>query len=165
MPEDTIHRVDLQAGPQPGAPLTADATVGEVQGVRRQTSVFVYEWPVRLWHWINAGLIMTLIGTGWLIASPLPTMNFAEATFQFVMGYIRFIHFAAGQLLTVAFAGRIYWAIVGNSHAKQLFYVPVWRKTWWREMLHEVRWYAFLEKTPKKYVATTRWHRWPCSSS
>ncbi|KAA8616237.1 Ni/Fe-hydrogenase, b-type cytochrome subunit [Salipiger aestuarii] len=132
--------------------LADDATAEDIDSIRTRTSVFVYEWPVRLWHWVNAALITLLIGTGWFIASPLPSMDFAEATFQFVMGYNRFIHFACGQLLTVASAARIYWAFVGNHHARQLFYVPVWRKTWWHEMFHELKWYAFIAKTPKKYV-------------
>ncbi|APX23019.1 MAG: Ni/Fe-hydrogenase, b-type cytochrome subunit [Rhodobacteraceae bacterium] len=152
MRDQTIHTPTPGVEPLPSARLTGDATAEDIESIRRRTSVFVYEWPVRLWHWVNAALIMTLIGTGWLIASPLPTMNFAEATFQFVMGYNRFIHFAAGQLLTVAFAARIYWAFVGNHHAKQLFYVPVWKKAWWKEVFHELRWYAFLEDVPKKYV-------------
>ena len=68
------------------------------------------------------------------------------------MGYIRFAHFAAGYVVTIAFIGRIYWAIVGNSHARELFYPKVFRKAWWKEVWHEIRWYSFMEKTPKKYV-------------
>ena len=116
MEQRTIHSHNREAEPLSTSRLTGDATAADIESVRRRTSVFVYEWPVRLWHWVNAALIMTLIVTGWFIASPLPTMNFAEATHQFVMGYNRFIHFACGQLLTVAFAGRVYWALVGNPH-------------------------------------------------
>ena len=38
---------------------------------------------------------------GYLIGRPLPTMQIAEATHQFVFGYIRFAHFAAGHPLSV----------------------------------------------------------------
>ncbi|MBT9384209.1 Ni/Fe-hydrogenase, b-type cytochrome subunit [Pseudooceanicola sp. CBS1P-1] len=119
---------------------------------RPGASVFVYEWPVRLWHWANALFILVLIVSGWFIARPLPTMQIGEATHQFVMGYIRFAHFAAGQLLTVGFLGRIYWAFVGNHHARQAFYLPLWQKSWWRDVLHEARWYAFLESRPGIHV-------------
>ena len=68
------------------------------------------------------------------------------------MGYIRFAHFAAGQVMAAAFVGRIYWAFVGNAHAKQLFYVPFWRKSFWQGWWLEIRWYLFLEKYPKQYV-------------
>ena len=152
MPEDTIHRPNMDVNPLPTAQLTGDATAEDIDSIRRRTSVFVYEWPVRLWHWGNALCIVLLCITGWFIASPLPTMTFAEATHQFVMGYIRFAHFAAGQLMTVGFFARIYVAITGNHHAKQLFYVPFWNKHWWAEIMFEIRWYLFMEKEPKKYV-------------
>lgn len=120
--------------------------------ITHQTSVYVYEAPVRLWHWLNAACILTLCVTGYLIGSPLPSMQVGEPVSQFVMGYIRFTHFAAGQILVVIFLGRIYWAFVGNHHARQLFYVPFWRKGYWSEVLFEIRWYLFLAKEPKKYV-------------
>lgn len=118
----------------------------------RQTSVYVYEAPVRIWHWVNAFSIVVLCITGYFIGSPLPSMQIGEAYEQFVFGYIRFAHFAAGMVLTVGFLGRIYWAFFGNHHARQLFYFPLWRGAYWREVWHEIRWYLFLEKEPKKYV-------------
>lgn len=150
---DTIHTPNRD-GPEPlrAARLTGDATAADIDSVRRRTSVYVYEVPVRIWHWVNALAIVILIVTGWFIASPLPSMQIAEATHQFVMGYIRFAHFAAAQVLTVGFFGRIYWAIVGNHHARQMFYVPVLNAHWWKEVIFELRWYLFLEKEPKKYV-------------
>ncbi len=124
----------------------------ELRDATRQTSVYVYQTPVRIWHWINALAIFVLCITGYFIGSPPPSMQIAEATHQFVFGYIRFAHFAAGMILTVFFIGRIYWAIVGNDHSKQLFYVPFWSKAYWKEVFFEIKWYAFLEKEPKKYV-------------
>ncbi|MBY5973575.1 Ni/Fe-hydrogenase, b-type cytochrome subunit [Ferrimonas balearica] len=131
---------------------TADAGHTGQHHVTRQTSIYVYEWPVRLWHWINAAAILVLIVTGWFIGSPPPSMQIGEATHQFVFGYIRFAHFAAGMIMTVGFFGRIYWAFVGNHHARQMFYLPLARKSWWQEIWHEMKWYAFIEKTPKKYI-------------
>lgn len=150
---DTIH-IPAPDAPPPleSARLAGDATAEDIESIRRRTSVYVYEAPVRLWHWINAACILVLIVTGYFIGAPPPTMMIGEATEQFVFGYIRFAHFAAGMVLTVAFAGRIYWALVGNHHAKQLFYVPVWKARWWTEMFFELRWYLFLEREPKKYV-------------
>lgn len=130
----------------------AHADAEDLATVSRQTSVYVYEVPVRLWHWINAFAIMTLCVTGYFIGSPPPSMQIAEAAHQFVFGYIRFAHFAAGMILTVGFLGRIYWAIFGNHHARQLFYFPFWSKSYWVEVLHEVKWYLFLSREPKKYV-------------
>ncbi|WP_028714009.1 Ni/Fe-hydrogenase, b-type cytochrome subunit [Paracoccus sp. J55] len=126
--------------------------LGAPHQVTRQTSVYVYEAPVRIWHWINAACIMVLCVTGWLIGSPPPSMQIAEAYDQFVFGYIRFAHFAAAMILTVGFFGRLYWALIGNHHAKQLFYVPIFSRRFWAELLFELRWYFFLEKEPEKYV-------------
>lgn len=113
--------------------------------------VYVYEAPVRLWHWTNAFAILVLGVTGYLIGAATSTMP-GEASDNFLFGYIRFAHFAAGYVLAVGFLLRIYWAFVGNPHAKQIFFVPVWRKSWWEEVWHEVLWYAFIAKRPKKYV-------------
>jgi Ni/Fe-hydrogenase 1 B-type cytochrome subunit len=135
-----------------GALPGADAAPEDLRTATRQTSVYVYEAPVRLWHWINAFAIFTLCVTGYFIGSPPPSMQIAEATHQFVFGYIRFAHFAAGLILTVGFLGRIYWAIFGNHHARQLFLLPILNGRWWKEVWFEIKWYLFLERAPKKYV-------------
>ncbi len=113
--------------------------------------IYVYEAPVRIWHWFNAACILLLCITGYLIGKPLPSVS-GEASAHFAFGYIRMIHFGAGQILAVVLLFRIGWAVIGNHHAHQLFLPPLWSGRWWREVMHEVRWYAFLEKTPKKYV-------------
>lgn len=130
----------------------AHADPEDAATVSRQTSVYVYEAPVRIWHWINALAIVVLCLTGYFIGSPPPSMQVAEATHQFVFGYIRFAHFAAGLVLTVGFLGRMYWAIFGNHHARQLFYLPILNADWWKEVFFEIKWYLFLEREPKKYV-------------
>ncbi|MHB1188956.1 Ni/Fe-hydrogenase, b-type cytochrome subunit [Thiobacillus sp.] len=127
-----------------------DMQEAEAHG-RAVKAVYVYEAPVRLWHWINALAITLLAITGWFIASPLPSQP-GEASANFLMGYIRFAHFSAGYVLLIGFLGRIYWAFVGNHHARQLFVLPIFNASWWREVLFELRWYLFLEKRPKKYV-------------
>jgi len=129
-----------------------DVAPEDLATVSRQTSVYVYEAPVRIWHWINAAAIVVLCITGYFIGSPPPSMQIAEAYAQFVFGYMRFFHFAAGMVLTFGFLGRIYWAFVGNHHAKQLFFVPVWKAEFWAEVLGEVKWYLFIAREPKKYV-------------
>lgn len=118
---------------------------------RKVTSVYVYEAPVRMWHWITVLCIITLAVTGYLIGKPLPSVP-GEATFLYVMGYIRFAHFAAGYILGVGLLGRLYWAIVGNDYAREIILVPVWTRQWWHEFLFELRWYLFLERYPKKYI-------------
>jgi Ni/Fe-hydrogenase 1 B-type cytochrome subunit len=129
-----------------------DLQPDDLKTARRVTSVYVYETPVRLWHWFNALLIVLLCVTGYFIGKPPPTMGVAEASDQFTFGYIRFVHFTAGQLLAVAFVMRFVWAFKGNHHARQLFMLPLWDKEFRRELMWHMRWYMFLEKDPRKYI-------------
>jgi len=114
-------------------------------------SIYVYEAPVRLWHWINAAAVGVLAVTGYLIGKPLPTVQ-GEAADNFLFGYLRFAHFTAAYLFAIGLIARVYWACVGNHHARQIFILPLGNKAWWSELLFEVRWYLFLEKQPKQYV-------------
>ena len=118
---------------------------------RSEPAVYVYEAPVRLWHWINALCVIVLCVTGYFIGSPLPTMP-GEASDHFLMGYIRFAHFSAGYVLAIGFLYRIFWAFMGNHHARQLFILPITNRHWWKGVLHEAKWYAFLTKEPHKYI-------------
>lgn len=147
-----VAKAPSAAPPHAGLLAGTHADAEDAATVSRQTSVYVYEAPVRLWHWTNALCILVLGVTGYLIGTPLPSMQMGEPVSQFVMGYIRFAHFAAGMILAVAWLGRIYWAIVGNSHARQLFYVPFWSGRYWREVGDEIAWYLFLRRRPRKYV-------------
>jgi len=124
---------------------------GAVANARAIKSVYVYEAPVRMWHWVNALAITVLAISGYFIGSPLPTVT-GEASSHFVMGYIRFAHFAAGYVLAVGLLGRIYWAFVGNHHARELFMLPITQAAYWREVFIMLKWYAFLIPQPSRYV-------------
>lgn len=113
--------------------------------------VYVYEMPVRIWHWVNALSIAVLAVTGYFIASP-PASVAGEASDNFLMGCIRFAHFAAGYIFAVGFMARLYWALVGNRWARQIFTLPLLDAKWWSDMLHELRWFLFLTKQPRKFI-------------
>jgi Ni/Fe-hydrogenase 1 B-type cytochrome subunit len=53
--------------------------------------VYIYEAPVRLWHWVTMLAIFVLAATGYLIGSPLPAIG-GEAYDHFMFGWIRMIH-------------------------------------------------------------------------
>lgn len=116
-----------------------------------ERAVYVYEAPLRLWHWTNALCIVVLSVTGYLIGSPLPALNGA-ASDHYLMGYIRCTHFAAGYILAVGFVFRLYWALVGNDHARQLVCPPFYKAEFWTGVIHEIKWYAFIAKEPRKYI-------------
>lgn len=109
-------------------------------------AVFVYEWPVRLWHWLTAIGLVVLAVTGFYIGRPfMPSMP-GEATDQFFMGYMRFAHFAAGYVVAVLFLGRLYWAIVGNEYARELFFPPIFSAATWADAGRRLKYYFFLAK-------------------
>jgi Ni/Fe-hydrogenase 1 B-type cytochrome subunit len=133
--------------------IAAETGIDEsaVRHGRSVKTVYVYEAPVRLWHWINALSIMTLAVTGYLIASPLPSVP-GEASAHFLMGYIRFAHFTAAYVMTIGMAVRLYWAFVGNSHAREMMTLPIFSAAYWKEVAVMLQWYAFLRKQPNRYV-------------
>jgi Ni/Fe-hydrogenase 1 B-type cytochrome subunit len=111
----------------------------------RRRAVYVFEAPVRIWHWVHALSIVALAGTGYLIANPLPSIS-GEASQHFLMGNLRMIHFIAGYVFAIGFAVRIYWGFVGNKYSRELFILPIWRGEWWRELLAEIKFYLFLSR-------------------
>lgn len=121
------------------------------RSARMVKAVYVYEAPLRLWHWVNALAIVVLAVTGYFIGKPLPTVS-GDTSAQYLMGWIRFLHFSAAYVFAIGFLGRIYWAFVGNHHARQIFVLPIFNTKWWSEVFYELRWYLFLVKEPKKYV-------------
>jgi Ni/Fe-hydrogenase 1 B-type cytochrome subunit len=116
-----------------------------------QSPVYVYEKPVRLWHWINALALVVLAISGYLIGSP-PVVTEGEASDSFLFGYIRFAHFAAGYVLAIGLLGRVYWAIVGNTYARQLFLPEIHSLRWWQGIGYEILWYLFLVPEARKHV-------------
>ena len=126
-------------------PQPVDCEGGKLQ------PIYVFEAPVRIWHWLHTFSFLVLAVTGYLIAHPLPS-PMGEASAHFQMGDIRFIHFVAAYVFAVGFAVRIYWAFVGNSHSREAFLPTVWRPEWWRWMWQQARYYATFG-TKEKEVA------------
>jgi len=123
----------------------------QLQEARSIKSIYVYEIPVRLWHWTNALSVMVLAVTGYLIGSPLHSAG-GEASEHFIMGYIRFAHFSAGYVLAIGLLGRAYWGLVGNPYAKELFWVPLFQMAYWKDVGAMLRWYAFVSPRPAWYI-------------
>lgn len=90
--------------------------------------LYVWEKPVRVFHWINALSITILVATGFIIANP-PAINLSrEATFAFWFGIIRAIHFITAYFLIGNYLFRIYWAFVGNKFANWRNFFPYTKK-------------------------------------
>jgi Ni/Fe-hydrogenase 1 B-type cytochrome subunit len=90
--------------------------------------VYVWELPLRLFHWANAILIFALCATGFLIGDPPAFMSQKEASFQYTFGIIRYIHFLTAYLFMLNFLFRIYWGFVGNKYSSWRAFLPLTRK-------------------------------------
>ena len=104
----------------------------------------VWQWPVRLAHWVNAAAFFTLFFTGLYIASPQLAPN-GEAFRNLVMGRVRQIHFVAGYCLLFGFLLRVYWFYVGNNYSRSGFPF-VWRPAWWADLRAQAIQYLRLER-------------------
>jgi Ni/Fe-hydrogenase 1 B-type cytochrome subunit len=113
--------------------------------------VYVYEAPVRLWHWLTVLCIMVLATTGYLIGAPPPAIG-GEAVNSFLFGWIRTIHFSTAMILIAAFVFRVYWIWGGNHHARAIFLPPLWSGAWWRGLFGDIRAYLFLNTTEERWV-------------
>ncbi|WP_297368237.1 Ni/Fe-hydrogenase, b-type cytochrome subunit [Acidocella sp.] len=108
--------------------------------------VYVYELPVRIWHWVNLFAFALLVVTGLLIASPIWPQLDGEPYHLYVMGWVREIHFVSAYIFTIGFAVRIYWMFVGNEHAREIFLPAVWSCAWWKNMWATIRWYLLIDR-------------------
>ncbi len=73
---------------------------------------YVWEIPVRVTHWVNMLAIVILAVTGIYIGSP---RTLALSPSQFVMGWIRFVHFVAAYAFAISVLARIYWSLVTRN--------------------------------------------------
>lgn len=117
-------------------------------------AIYVWEAPVRLWHWVMMLAMIVLIATGYLIGVPPPSVG-GEAYDQFWFGYIRFLHFSAGYVFAIMFLLRVYWAIVGNKYAREIFTAPFdLRKAVFRRGLYnDLLFYLFIRRDGGSYPA------------
>lgn len=104
-----------------------------MSGNKTKIAVYVWEWPVRWFHWVNALAITILVITGLYIGSPF-TVNVDPSVH--VMGWVRTIHFITAYVFSVNLLFRLYWMYKGNKYAKSN---PLTRSFWqgvWKTIKH-----------------------------
>lgn len=131
--------------------MTIDPITYEVKGTSPLEPLYVWETPVRIWHWATVLCMLALIPTGWLIGEP-PPANFADTTVTHVFSHFRGIHFVAGMLFAVLFVARFGWCFVGNRYSCMIFAPPVWNARWWRGVWEQIRHYLFLRPHAPEYA-------------
>jgi Ni/Fe-hydrogenase 1 B-type cytochrome subunit len=101
---------------------------------------YVWQWPVRITHWVNVLGIVVLSVTGFYIGHPFYT---ATDTAQYIMGWNRFIHFVFAYLFAVSVVARLTWAFFGNHHCSWAAFLP-WLTRKGRENAWQMfRYYTF----------------------
>lgn len=123
--------------------------------------IYVWEAPVRIWHWLMALCMAVMIVTGFLIGAPL-VANLGDTWVTYDFGYIRLAHFIAGMIFTVLFIYRIFWAVVGNRYARMIFIPPLWSLKWWKGVLAQVLYYLFLKRVRRSMPVIIRLRNWRC---
>ena len=107
----------------------------EQQLIRR---IYVWQLPVRFYHWINALAVVTLAVTGFIIGRPVALANAAEASYSYWFGTVRFIHFVAAFTFFFNFLFRLYWGFVGNAFSRWQNFILL-RKKQWKEVANVLR--------------------------
>jgi Ni/Fe-hydrogenase 1 B-type cytochrome subunit len=118
----------------------------------RVPPTYVWELPVRIWHWLMALCMVVLVITGYLIGTPVPSMG-GEASEHFFFGYIRYLHFAAAYLFALTFVWRVTGDFRGNRYSREIFLVPLkmFDGEWWRGLIEQVKYYLFLTPHARTY--------------
>lgn len=90
--------------------------------------VYIWELPVRVFHWITVAATLILIITGFIIANPPALIVTAEATELFNFGLIRAIHMITAYVLVANLIFRVYWTFAGNEFAHWRNFIPLSKK-------------------------------------
>lgn len=110
--------------------------------------IYVWELPVRIFHWLNAGAIFMLIVTGIYIGNPFLSSIVHEDAEGFLMGWVRYIHFFSAFLFTFNLIVRLYWMFTGNKYATS----NLLRKSFWKDTWETVKFYLFLKNKKPHFV-------------
>jgi len=104
---------------------------------------YVWQWPLRICHWVNALCVVVLSVTGYYIGDP-----FAMATTgtPYIMGSVRFVHFLFGYVLLISLLVRILWMFIGNRYASWRAFLPWMTAEGRRGFFKMLRYYSFTGK-------------------
>nr|WP_324603117.1 cytochrome b/b6 domain-containing protein [Thiocapsa marina] len=94
------------------------------------TSLYLYPAWLRLWHWINALLFLTLVASG-------VSMHYAGADWLMPFAAARVVHNTAGILLTVAWIGFV----VANARSANARHYRVRFRTLIGDLIAQTRYY------------------------
>jgi len=111
--------------------------------------VYLWQWPIRAMHWAAALSILVLVVTGFYIGQPY-FMTGGEASAHYLMGWVRFLHFAAAGVFVATAIIRVYWLFAGNKFERWRALFPI-KRTDWVNVFKQVKFYLMIqpEKAPR----------------
>lgn len=110
--------------------------------------IYLWGWPIRATHWAVVAAITVLVITGFYIGAPYFVTG-GEASEHYLMGTVRFWHFAAAGVLVAAGIVRVYWLVAGNPFERWKALFPV-RGRDWVDLGRQVKFYLMIhpERAP-----------------
>jgi Ni/Fe-hydrogenase 1 B-type cytochrome subunit len=111
---------------------------------------YVWEWPVRLAHWLVVFALIVLVFTGIYIGNPF-LVSPGPSEERFVMGTVKVVHFYAAIVFTLSVLARILWMFIGNEFAgwREFLPVPQYRR---RGLIPMLKFYLFLQRDPPSFI-------------
>jgi Ni/Fe-hydrogenase 1 B-type cytochrome subunit len=124
------------------------ASAASIHSNENLIRVYVWEWPVRIAHWLIFVSILVLGFTGYYMYDPFILSRGHSA---FLMGTMRFIHEVTGFVFFSAFLLRTYWFFRGNRWARWPQFLLIDGERW-RGAQNMLRYYLFLRREPENRV-------------
>jgi len=122
--------------------VSASAPAGR-PGVPGYRWVYLWHWPIRAMHWAAAASIAVLVVTGFYIGRPYFAPPPGDVT-GFMMGWMRFLHFAAAGVLVATAIVRVYWLFSGNRYERFSALFPITSRKDLTNLLLVVKKYALM---------------------
>ena len=113
-----------------------------------KVKVYVWEFPVRFTHWINVICLLALSVTGFYVGNPF---IYAQSPDQYIMGWMRFIHFVSAYAFLMSVIIRLYWSKMGNRYACMCGWLPFSGKKI-GELIDDLKVYLLISKRAKAHV-------------
>jgi len=111
--------------------------------------VYVWEWPVRMTHWLIALSLAVCAITGIYIGNPglMRVMTWPG----FTMGMTKVVHYYGAIVFTLTVLSRMAWMFLGNNYSRWDKFIPVHAKRW-RALVPTIRFYLFRLRKPPGFV-------------
>lgn len=119
----------------------------EAAGRPARHAIYVWEWPVRIVHWVIVLDLVVLSITGYYLHHPFLSGSGQPGDPGFTLGLLRSIHEASGFVFIAAVLVRIYWAFVGNRYAGWRALVPITHAQR-RDLRDMLAFYLFRRRNP-----------------